>query len=268
MIGKDAAVLAVGSYNLRCPCDPPPNDWAHRLPRVLRTLAEVKFDIFGTQETVPEYVRTISEGSGFRAVGHGREADKGGESATVFYDPKRLKLLGDETFWLSETPSVFSMSWGTTCPRIGTIGVFEELASGTIFVFANVHLQHMHMYECQKNQLQVMIDRLRKHYDRTMPVILTGDFNCTPDDPAAKLAASVFSDARRSAGSVSGPRFASWHAYSRENALDPAGRPIDYIFVSPGIRVRSFETVDDFDAGGLASSDHFPIKAVIELDRR
>lgn len=257
--------LTVGSYNLRGPFDQPPNDWASRLPRMLKTLEEVRFDIFGSQETFPEYVRDLTADTGLLAIGHGREPDRGGESTTIFYRAARLRALSDETLWLTETPEVFSKSWGTTCPRIGTIGLFEDRRDGTRFVFANLHLQHMEMHECQKNQLNVMLTRLRERYYRSLPVILTGDFNCAPSDPAAELAASVLADARRCAKKISGSRFGTFHGFSREKADDPTMRPIDYIFVSPGVRVESFDTVDNFDADGLASSDHFPIRAVVTL---
>ena len=257
--------LTIGSFNLRGPYDQPPNDWAHRLPRMLKTLEELKFDIFGAQETVPEYIRDLTDQTAYQSIGHGREQDHGGEATPIFYRPDRLQALSDETFWLTETPEVFSRSWGTTCTRIGTIGLFADKADGTKFLFANLHLQHKEMYECQKNQLNVMLTRLREHYDRSLPVILTGDFNCAPNAPAAELAASVFADARRCADKVSGTKYNTYHGYSRENVDNPAKRPIDYIFVSPGIRVESFDTVDNFDADGLASSDHFPVRAVVTL---
>jgi endonuclease/exonuclease/phosphatase family metal-dependent hydrolase len=123
----------------------------------------------------------------------------------------------------------------------------------------------MEMYECQKNQLAVMFERLKK-YPAELPVILTGDFNCNPEHPAALLASEFLCDTRRiSETPAAGMQYASYHAFDLKNGFDPAGKPIDYIFVSGGVRVKSFETVNNFDSNGLASSDHFPLKAEIGL---
>ena len=260
-----AAMITAGSFNLRFPADPAPNDWANRRSRVADTVTALDYDIFGTQETVPEYVTYITENLPYASIGHGREPDKSGESTAIFYHPERVRLISGETFWLSETPDEYSKSWGTVCPRIGTIGVFEDRKSGKRFIFANLHLQHMEMYECQKNQLAVMFERLKK-YPAELPVILTGDFNCNPEHPAALLASEFLCDTRRvSETPAAGMQYASYHAFDLKNGFDPAGKPIDYIFISGGVRVKSFETVNNFDSNGLASSDHFPLKAEIVL---
>ena len=183
-------MITAGSFNLRFPADPAPNDWANRRSRVADTVTALDYDIFGTQETVPEYVTYITENLPYASIGHGREPDKSGESTAIFYHPERVRLISEETFWLSETPDEYSKSWGTVCPRIGTIGVFEDRKSGKRFIFANLHLQHMEMYECQKNQLAVMFERLKK-YPAELPVILTGDFNCFPDSEPVKALAEL-----------------------------------------------------------------------------
>lgn len=259
-----AESLLVGSFNLRCPGDKAPNNWENRAPRLFRDLERIGFDIFGSQETVPGYVKDICGKLGYRAIGHGRDADKGGESVAIFYTPQRLELISDETFWLSETPETCSMSWGTTLPRIATIGVFKDRKTGRSFIFANVHLHHQRMYETQKKQLNVVFERLKAKYDSSMPVVLTGDFNSNPSHPAARLAAEHLRDARLvSVVPAKGPQNETYHGYQADPAKRRHKERIDYIFVSPGITVQEFATVDNFDKNGLASSDHYPVSARI-----
>lgn len=257
-----AESLLVGSFNLRCPGDKAPNDWENRAPRLYRDLERIGFEVFGTQETVPEYVKDICGKLGYKAVGHGRNADKSGESVAVFYDPRRLEVISEETFWLSETPETCSMSWGSTLPRIATIGVFRDKKSGRAFIFANVHLQHKRMYETQKKQLNVVFERLKAKYDSSLPVVLTGDFNSAPSCSAPRLAAEHLRDARLvSAAPATGPQNETYHGYQADPAKRTHKERIDYIFVSPGITVQEFATVDNFNKNGLASSDHYPISA-------
>ena len=99
-----AEPLLVGSFNLRCPGDKAPNDWGNRAPRLYRDLERIGFEVFGSQETVPEYVKDICGKLGYKAVGHGRNADKNGASVALFNDPRRKELISEETFRLSETP--------------------------------------------------------------------------------------------------------------------------------------------------------------------
>lgn len=260
--------LTVGSFNVRCPFDKAPNDWDTRAPRLLKTLEDVKFDIFGVQETVPKQLQTLSENTDYKIIGHGRDEDHGGESSSIVYCPKRLELISEETFWLSETPDIFSKSWGSGLPRIGTIGIFKDKLTGTTFAFANTHLHHERMFETQKNQVAVVLQRLKPYMDKGLPAILTGDFNSEPSNMAATYVSTILDDARLvSKTPPTGPMNETFHAF----IFDPQQRNpnslkerIDYIFTSRKlIDVLAFQTIDNFDENQLASSDHYPIRATI-----
>ena len=68
-----AVRLRVATYNLRVPCDPAPNDWPSRAPRVARTLSAGRFDIFGVQEAVGAQLAFLSEDAGYHWIGTGRD---------------------------------------------------------------------------------------------------------------------------------------------------------------------------------------------------
>ncbi len=258
--------ICVGTFNLRCPVDKEPNDWKTRCPRAIRTIKQAGFDLFGTQELVEKQTKDLLSGTGYQKIGHGRNADKTGEASQIFYNPKRFEVLKQETFWLSETPAKSSVSWGSSLPRIGTIGLFRDKKSNKKFVFANTHLQHQKMLECQKEQLNVLLKRLKPYLDQKIPVILTGDFNSNPQDPAPKLAATLLKDARLiSKTPPAGPMKETFHGYNPDPATRKHKERIDYIFVSPDLTVTSFKTIDNFDKNGLASSDHYPLAATIRL---
>jgi endonuclease/exonuclease/phosphatase family metal-dependent hydrolase len=81
------------------------------------------------------------------------------------------------------------------------------------------------------------------------PVLLGGDLNEGPDEPAARWIADRYWDVARDAG----PTFPAWEPRAR----------IDYLFVSEGVRVeRAWAGGERF--AGL--SDHLPVLADLELD--
>ena len=262
--GMDSTI-SIGSFNVRVPCDPAPNDWESRKSRVHRDLIKLEYDIFGAQEAVPVQIADM-EKAGYRHLGHGRDKDLAGEGTPVFYRPERFEPLENKTIWLSGTPEVFSMDYGSTFPRIATIVHFRDRQTGREMVFANVHLEHrLNNEECRKNQLCVLLKELKACQTTGLPVILTGDFNAHPVEAAYKMAAELFCDASRiSQTPPVVPEGKTFHGFlkSRKDAITDL--PIDYIFVSKGIAVLSYESFDNFK-DELPSSDHYPQKAVILL---
>ena len=257
--------LTVGSFNVRVPHDPEPNDWEHRKVRLVKDLARLQYDIFGAQEAVPIQIADI-ENAGYEHLGHGRNQDLSGEASPVFYRAERFEPLENKTIWLSETPDVYSLDYGTTLPRIATYVLFRDRGTGRKFLFANVHLQHQKIIECRAKQIAVLLKVLKRYQEQGVPVVLTGDFNAPPDEPAYRLAAEQLYDAAKI--SQTPPVLAegrTFHGYKPVRPETSRNLPIDYIFVSDGITVLSYESVNNFDAAGLASSDHYPQRAVIRF---
>ena len=256
--------LRVATYNLRVPCDPAPNDWPNRAPRVARTLSACRFDIFGVQEAVDAQIEFLSKDAGLHWIGTGRERDLNGEYSAIFFRPERLACLGSHTFWLSETPSMPGLkSWGSACARICTFGLFRDNPSGKTFVLANTHLDHV-SHLAMANGVRVILRHLEPYFP-DFPIVLTGDFNTYPGTEPLEILSTKMWNARLAAEAPhAGPDGATYHGYQ----ADPRDRkhyaPIDYIFVTPGIRVLRHEAVDDFERG-LASSDHFALYADVEF---
>ena len=87
-------------------------------------------------------------------------------------------------------------------------------------------------------------------------VVLGGDLNERPDGRAASLLAGRFHDAWPSGGAGSGETFP---------ATSPSAR-IDYLFVSPDVRVE--RTIVPDDDGARTASDHRPLLAELSLPPR
>ena len=74
--------IIIGSFNVRVPCDPAPNDWENRKKRVQKDLTTLQYDIFGAQEAVPIQIADM-EKAGYRHLGHGRNQDLSGEGTQI-----------------------------------------------------------------------------------------------------------------------------------------------------------------------------------------
>ena len=255
--------IKVASFNIRIPVDPAPNDWAHRKARVVRDLRRMKPDLFGLQEATPKQIADLAV-LGYRHIGHGRNRDLKGEAVPIFYDPARFELVSGHTVWLSRTPKVYSLAEGSELPRIVTVGVFRDKRSGREFVFANTHLHYRNPKVCHPEQIGAVINEISPHIRSGMTVFLTGDFNSSPAGVAYKTAAKVLRDAYLvSECKPVQSENRTFHGFGRRRRK--AGPRIDYIFVTPNVKVLRYESVNNFDEQGLASSDHYPQLAEVEF---
>ncbi|MGL5731156.1 MAG: endonuclease/exonuclease/phosphatase family protein, partial [Bacteroidales bacterium] len=97
-------------------------------------------------------------------------------------------------------------------------------------------------------------------------VLVTGDLNISPENPAIKEllkpeAGISLKDSKSIALKTEGPEW-SFHNFGK---LETEKRPlIDYIFVSEGTKVNTYEVL--FDATSEKyTSDHTPILSIIEF---
>ncbi len=110
--GAEKNLIHVATYNVRGPSDRAPNAWRDRLPRMVKTIRDNRFELIGTQETLSGPIKDLAASLEFNYFGIGRDKHKGDEHNVVFYDPARFDVISQETFWLSEDPGrPGSSSW-------------------------------------------------------------------------------------------------------------------------------------------------------------
>ena len=257
-------MIRVATYNVRGPNDRSPNSWRDRLPRMVRTIRENKFELIGTQETLNGPIDDLCESLKFATFGVGRDKHKGDEHNSVFYDPERFTVISQETFWLSPEPEkAGSSGWDSSLPRICTWGLMLDRKTGKRFVIANTHLDHQSAI-ARLQGVNVILSRLAPMIDK-YPFILTGDFNSTGDDMPVRRVLNVLRDARiASETDHYGAGDETFHGFHENRKERSHRKPIDFIFVNNRVRVLSHGTINDF-RDGLASSDHFPVTAEILL---
>ena len=152
--------------------------------------------------------------------------------------------------------------------------------TGKRFRYFNTHLDHISS-KARWDGMQVLLNRgVRPAKARGETVFLTGDLNETldeADDPATifslkgtelvacakenpiALVSTELEDAYGKSETPHTGTHKTFHGFRGE----PRCR-IDYIFVSPDVKVRSHATLNDKPDGKFAS-DHYPVAATVRL---
>lgn len=282
-----------------------PNAWGARKKDMVDLIRRLELDAFGAQEVRRDQARYIRKQlPGFAYVGDFREKDRvHGEASPVFYRKDRLEVEKTGTFWLSKTPDVpGSKGWNARYPRICTWAILRDKRTGKRFCFANAHPETSSAkgaVACRKG-MELIVERM-KVFAEELPIVFTGDHNSSEDDAPARTVKTLLKDALYESKT---PPAGPWRTYTRRcwrakevSAVEAlkfpreyrnpprvgspndgkvevkmyCGQPycgprIDFIYVSPGVKVKSYATHADPRPGmEYYPSDHFPVTAEIEL---
>lgn len=246
--------LKVMSFNVRLPlASDGANRWEARRDLFVETIRRADPDIIGTQELWKiqgdHLIAKLPHYSWFGIDRHGGHAD---EHMGVFYRRDRLKLVEMGNFWLSDTPDVpGSISWGHPLPRMVTWGLFETTADGKRFWFLNTHFPYRAEDESARTKGAELIAARIAKLPAGLPVVLTGDFNTTPDSGAYRALTVGLSDAWTAAAARRGPE-GTFQAFTGK-----PDRRIDWV-LARGLTAARAETVT-FGRNGRYPSDHFPV---------
>ncbi len=258
-----AEPVRVMTFNVRYGTAPDgENRWELRREFLLRVITEFDPDVLGVQEAVRDQIDAIGVAlPGHGLVGVGREADGGGEYSAIFYRRRRFDLMAADTFWLSDAPEEpGSRTWGNTLPRICTWARLLDRGDSRRFTVFNTHWDH----ESQPSRVAsgaLMAARVGLRLAAGEPVLVTGDFNSAPDNPATiglTRSGKLLRDTYRPAGA--GPPGGTFHAFTGT----PGPAKIDAVLATDDWQVVDAEIMRT-QAAGRYPSDHFPVTAVVEL---
>lgn len=252
---KHCDELSVISYNVRLVTpDDGENQWKYRAPATPAMIKDYDPDIFGVQEAVFEQLEYMDKHlPNYSYVGVGRENGKQrGETMAIFYNTKRIKLLDWGTYWLSETPDVPSKGWDAACRRTVTWTLMEMKDSGKKFFYVNTHLDHVGT-EARQKGLDLIVSKIAAMNPDNLPMVLTGDFNVQPDNPALTRLNTIMSDARRTAAKTD--YRATYNGWGRFASM------IDYIYYRGFSSCLEYETIVRQYKNIPYISDHYPIIA-------
>ena len=250
-------VLKVMSYNIRYGTGKDgTNSWNLRYVATAEMLKDQMPDVFGVQEALSFQIDFIEENfRDYKCVGVGRDnGKKEGEHMSIFWNKNTVSMSKWGTLWLSETPEKPSMGWDAACYRTATWALMKCKKTGRKFYFVNTHLDHVGV-EARKKGLQLIVDRIAEINPEGFPMVLTGDFNMTPDSKELENLDSVMESARKIAEKTdSHDTFNGW---GRGTGI------IDYIYVSGFSSCPEYQTVTKRYAERKYVSDHYPVTATL-----
>ncbi len=255
------ASVTVISYNIRFgKAKDGTNSWQFRAMTSPMMIEDQKPDVLGFQEALEDQIKFIKEYTkGYAYIGVGRDDGKAkGEQMGILYNKKKIALVKWGTYWLSETPDQPSFGWDAKCRRTATWALFKDKKSGKKFFYVNTHLDHVGV-EARSKGLRLVQDKIAAMNPKGWPLILTGDFNITPDNPAIAELDKTMKSARDVAAKTD--RHGSFNGWGKSNP-EPI---IDYIYFSGFSRCASFETITKEYGERKFISDHYPIKATLEF---
>lgn len=258
----DDGTINVMSYNIRYDnSGDGDNQWKMRKDYAADLVKFYDVDIYGAQEVLHnQLMDMIDRLPGFAYVGVGRaDGKRKGEYSPIVYRKDRLEVEKSGNFWLSEDKNaVGKKGWDAACERVATWAILKDKRTGKRFFMLNTHLDHMGKVARHEGASLVLEEA--KRLSDGLPVIVTGDFNATPDEDPIRVLTDKsdvrhLTHSREIADLKYGPEW-SFHDFGR---ISYEKRPfIDYIFVKGDVKVYRHGVLSE-SKGNLYPSDHCPI---------
>ncbi|MGN1410078.1 MAG: endonuclease/exonuclease/phosphatase family protein [Eubacteriales bacterium] len=239
------------------------NAFSERKDFIKKEFPKYEADIIGFQEVLPHMKQWIVDNfTDFEVCGIGRGRDFRDESNVIAFRKSKFDLISLDTFWLSDTPHKPGSRFSTDqskCPRICTCTTLLHRESGRAIRHYNTHLDHVGQF-AQAQGISLVLNRIAADFAvLPTPVILTGDFNVTPDSTVIKSVLN-FDACGDALVDVTSDIEYTFHAYDP----DKCRSKIDYIFTNlPCDKTKSFVAKDS--ENGVYLSDHYPVGAFIEI---
>lgn len=267
---QSAASINVMTFNIRFPN---PNDgfnyWPNRKELVASMIRYHEADLIGVQEAFRSQLDELTQMlPGYAWTGRCRtdgtqNPDPDNEFSAILYRKDRFELLESETFWLSPNPTeVGSKSWDAALPRIVTWARFKDKLSQEEWYHFNTHFDHIGQ-QARLESARLILKKINA-IAKEQPVLLTGDFNCTPTEAPYRLLteeASTLKDALYASANPHHGPMSTWSGFQFPGLPD---RRIDFIFINQQVRVLKHAILSDSWSGRFPS-DHLPVLAKVGL---
>ena len=259
VFGQEIAVL---SYNIRYNSSGDGLDlWELRKTELINQIKELNPMSFGVQESTLTQMKDLEAGlPDYDYVGVGRDdGSTKGEFSAIFYKRGELKVLQEDTFWLSETPEKVSIGWDAALPRICTYAKFELTSSKKRFWHFNTHFDHMGEI-ARVESAKLIISKIANLVSSGDVIVLSGDFNAEPHEESILVLNHSFEDPADKV-KLQGPV----GTFSGFQLDAPLNRRIDYIFTK-NVEIKTYQHLNTKRANGRWISDHLPVLLSFDLN--
>jgi endonuclease/exonuclease/phosphatase family metal-dependent hydrolase len=258
-----AQSIQVITYNIRLNTpDDGINAWPNRSKQVAALLDFHNPDIFGLQEALIGQIEDIQkELPKMKWVGVGRDdGKKAGEYSPIFYNSEKYKSLKQGWFWLSGTPDKPGLGWDAACNRVCTWVLLETEKKDKQFMVFNTHFDHKGT-QARAESAKLILRKIKELNKDNLPVILTGDFNMTPEQAPIATITTELKDSRAISKK---PPYGPSGTFNGFDFNSPLKERIDYVFVSDQVTVKDYAILSD-SKDLRFPSDHLPVFVNLEM---
>ena len=246
------APLHVATLNIRNLDD----RWAERQSLIYADMAAMQPDLLGLQEVV--YV--LQQDRLIGAAGEGRYREYRAWAGRPEYGNS---LLVREPL-AAEAPERLDLGLGRSALRVRL-----RLNDGSVLLMAVTHLHHLVPDAAERTrQAGQLLDWLEAA-DRSTAMVVVGDFNANPDEPAYRLITDAGYRSAHLEANGAEPAV-TWPSGLVAPAMDTDGPSgcLGYIWVRGAVRVTGCRVVfdrPDAEDPTLLPSDHFGLSAHLEI---
>ncbi len=237
------------------------NRWRYRKSYAISEIKRLGAAIIGVQELLPSMREDMIEQlDRYSVFGLGRNKRTCGEHNDIFIDNAVCDVSESKTFWLSKHPDKpGSRAYYAILPRICTVCEILLRETGQRLRVYNTHLDHI-CAPAKRFGVRMILEHIRTA-DRieSLPVIIMGDMNAKPDDPAIKMLTDNKIKKFRNTLSAAGAG-RTFHGFRGKKQ----GDQIDYIFVSEEFVIEDARIIQGHAASRFPS-DHYPVVATLSL---
>ena len=250
------------TYNIRMNTpDDGVNAWPLRKDKVIGLIRFHQADIFGVQEALILQMNDLKAGlPEFDSYGVGRDDGKeAGEHMTIFFRKSRFEKLDAGTLWLNESTDKPGLGWDAVCNRTCTWVKFKDKQTKKIFFHFNTHFDHRGKV-AREESAKLILKFMATINKDNLPMILTGDFNSSKEQPAIqKILTVLFDTYDKCQTAPYGPIHTSGGF-----EVKVLRNTIDYIFINQKVNVLRHGVLSD-SFGLFYPSDHLPVLAEVEV---
>lgn len=257
------APLRVMTYNIRLDLESDgPNRWSARRDQFIGQVAFVHPDILGLQEVVAGQKADLERGlPDYQFVGVGRDDGKSaGEFSNLAVDKKAFRIASTGNFWLSETPDRPSKGWDASYIRIATWAHLVSRKDGRRILALNTHMDNDGAV-ARREGARLIRDFIETHRQKGERVIVTGDFNSTPDSPPYRLMTAPPLSLKDSKAAAANPPLGPDSSWNDFKLVPDDPQRIDFVFVDPAMKVQRYSVLAWHFDGPRTASDHYPVVA-------
>jgi endonuclease/exonuclease/phosphatase family metal-dependent hydrolase len=244
------------------------NDWKNRKELVYQTIRDYSPAILGLQEAnhaqQNELLTALPE---YEFVGSGAKGGTKGQYCSILYLKNRFKVEKTETYWLSDTPTVPSSTWGNHHLRIFTYARLVEKETGHI-----IHTYNCHLDDGSKKAREKSVRQIGEHIlqqPSNYPFVFMGDFNA-PENSVTIQQLGNLKTQKGETIHLASDSFRMLHPQKKDVGTyhgykgNTQGDKIDSIFVPPATEVLEASIIRT-SSHDRYPSDHFPVTATLRF---